>query len=134
VEQLAPVADIPGVPRDVYTLDRSSDPLGAIQKCDLAIVGNTSLMIRALKQGTPCLYDKDLDRGYEDTLGTVKNGVVPPINENGNICEQLTFFDSIEWQEHFRRYDPSYQIDPVEYQQNIRRQFFDWFNKKTWHD
>lgn len=89
-----------------------------IDRCDLVVIGNSSVLLQVLKSGTVAVVLKGLDRVPDDYYGFCRNGIAPVIESLAqlNLAQLKLFFDQA-WADRFRQYDHSYLMS----QDEVRR-------------
>jgi hypothetical protein len=117
-------ADLSGVKgtRVPVEISNSMALRGDIERTDIAVCGNSTVVIEILRGGRPVLYDQRLDHLAYDYNGYAGHELVLPYPEkiNDGIFEQIQqHYFSDNWQEKMRYFDSGYQND----EQAITQQF-----------
>ena len=85
-----------------------------IQRTDIAVCGNSSVVIEILRSGRPVLYDHRLDEIVFDYNGYVGHGLVATYPEtlDGDVFGQMeNHYLSEDWRRKMRYFDTGYQND-----------------------
>lgn len=94
-------------------LNRGAPLSDNINRCDLAVCGNSSVVIEILKGGCPVLYDPALDRLPNDYNGFLEGGLIPAVNTfDEHILDKMAdFYKRADWVKIMQHYDASYRND-----------------------
>ena len=78
-----------------------------LERVDVALGGNSSSHLEALKQGVPSFFLQGLDHVQDDHCGFVRCGLVQKIDTREPWEPLLTRYQSVHWRELFRTFDDS---------------------------
>ncbi|MEZ5692065.1 MAG: hypothetical protein R3D71_10445 [Rickettsiales bacterium] len=96
--------------KDNVVLSTENKLMDDIERCDIAVVGNTSAVLEILKSGLPCVYYHGFEGSSWDYCGFVASGLVPEIKDFQDISIDniRDFYDRDDWHNIFLKYDPYY--------------------------
>ncbi|MGB0749563.1 MAG: hypothetical protein ACPGO3_12535 [Magnetospiraceae bacterium] len=83
-----------------------------LAQCDLALCGNSSVVLEILRAGVPVLYDRGLDANPYDYNGFVEQGLIPELTSPETFdLPALRQFYGGDWIDRMRYYDARYLTD-----------------------